>query len=219
MASADLLAVLSEAVESLGARRAELHEPVADRAVDVVVQVASEADHAALDRPNRSANRQVSPMPLIAPAEGSTSSATSSETLAAMVAELRKRMLAGALARVPSRRARAAPTLPLYHPHRWARVGGRADARMLSKISPKRPSLFGTGWSRVNLAVDCPTSVHCDANIGVTAVFAADVSPPTVTRRAETTCRSLPPTTTTTTAATNAAKPRAAGREVQPLCL
>ena len=107
MASADLLAVLSEAVESLGARRAELHEPVADRAVDVVVQVASEADHAALDRPNRSANRQVSPMPLIAPAEGSTSSATSSETLAAMVAELRKRMLAGALARVPSRRARA----------------------------------------------------------------------------------------------------------------
>ena len=56
MASADLLAVLSEAVESLGARRAELHEPVADRAVEIVVQVASEADHAALDRPNRSAN-------------------------------------------------------------------------------------------------------------------------------------------------------------------
>ena len=103
MASADLLAVLSEAVESLGARRAELHEPVADRAVDVVVQVASEADHAALDRPNRSANRQVSAMALIAPAEGSTSSATSSETLAASTARADRR----------KRRHETSTTLPL----------------------------------------------------------------------------------------------------------
>jgi hypothetical protein len=67
----------------------------------------------------------------------------------------------------------------------WAEVVTRypeESRRMLSKISPKRPSLFGTGWSRLNLAVDCPTIVHCDANIGVTAVFAADVSPPSVTR-------------------------------------